>query len=139
MDLVNAWQRDFPLAPRPFAEIAARCGSDEASVLRCFENLKANGTIDRIGPVFRPNTVGASCLAAMAVPPEQLEQVAALVSGYRGVNHNYEREHRYNLWFVVTGRSETPAAGEWQKSWDVHVMAHVHAASAVLPHMLARG
>jgi DNA-binding Lrp family transcriptional regulator len=106
MDLVNAWQRDFPLAPRPFAEIAARCGSDEASVLRCFENLKANGTIDRIGPVFRPNTVGASCLAAMAVPPEQLEQVAALVSGYRGVNHNYEREHRYNLWFVVTGRSE---------------------------------
>jgi protein NirF len=23
-----------------------------------------------------------------------------------GVNHNYEREHRYNLWFVVTGRSD---------------------------------
>ena len=40
---------------------------------------------------------------------------------------------------VVTGRSETPAPGEWQKSWDVHVMAHVHAANAVLPHMLARG
>ena len=106
MDLVNAWQRDFPLAPRPFAEIAVRCGSDEDSVLRCFENLKANGAIDRIGPVFRPNTVGASCLAAMAVPPGQLEPVAALVSGYRGVNHNYEREHRYNLWFVVTGHSE---------------------------------
>jgi len=40
---------------------------------------------------------------------------------------------------VVTGRGESPAAGEWQKSWEVHVMAHVHAADAVLPHMLERG
>jgi NAD(P)-dependent dehydrogenase (short-subunit alcohol dehydrogenase family) len=27
----------------------------------------------------------------------------------------------------------------WQRAWDVHVMAHVHAARAVLPGMLARG
>ena len=27
----------------------------------------------------------------------------------------------------------------WQTAFDVHVMAHVHAARAVLPHMLARG
>lgn len=27
----------------------------------------------------------------------------------------------------------------WQVAFDVHVMAHVHAARAVLPHMLARG
>ena len=27
----------------------------------------------------------------------------------------------------------------WQKSWDVHVMAHVYAARALLPGMLARG
>jgi DNA-binding Lrp family transcriptional regulator len=104
--LANAWQRDFPLVPRPFAEIAARRSSSEAQVLKHFEELKAKGAIDRIGPVFRPNTVGASCLAAMEVPPARLEEVAALVSSYRGVNHNYEREHRYNLWFVVTGRSE---------------------------------
>ncbi len=40
---------------------------------------------------------------------------------------------------VVTGRGESPAPGEWQTSWDLHVMAHVHAANALLPHMLARG
>jgi DNA-binding Lrp family transcriptional regulator len=104
--LANAWQRDFPLVPRPFAEIAARCGADEKTILEEFLDLRSNGAIDRIGPVFRPNTVGASTLAAMAVPPERLDEVAAHVSGYRGVNHNYEREHRHNLWFVVTGRSE---------------------------------
>jgi hypothetical protein len=48
------------------------------------------------------NTVGVSTLAAAAVPPEQLESVAALVNGYTEVNHNYEREHRLNLWFVAT-------------------------------------
>jgi NAD(P)-dependent dehydrogenase (short-subunit alcohol dehydrogenase family) len=27
----------------------------------------------------------------------------------------------------------------WQKSWEIHVMAHVYAARAVLPYMIARG
>jgi DNA-binding Lrp family transcriptional regulator len=106
LGLANAWQRDFPLVPRPFAEIAASTGRDEQDVLHEFISLKDDGAIDRIGPVFRPNTVGASCLAAMAAPPERLEEVAAHVNSYRGVNHNYQREHHYNLWFVVTGRSE---------------------------------
>lgn len=50
--------------------------------------------------------IGASTLAAMAVPPEQLDAVAAAVNRFPEVNHNYEREHRYNLWFVVTAGSE---------------------------------
>lgn len=28
---------------------------------------------------------------------------------------------------------------QWQKNWDIHVMAHVYAARAVLPGMIARG
>jgi NAD(P)-dependent dehydrogenase (short-subunit alcohol dehydrogenase family) len=28
---------------------------------------------------------------------------------------------------------------QWQKNWDIHVMAHVYAARAVLPAMIARG
>jgi DNA-binding Lrp family transcriptional regulator len=103
-ELANAWQRDFPLTQRPFAEIGMQTHSAESVVLDYFANLTAKGAIDRIGPVFRPNTVGASCLAAMAVPPARLEEVAAHVSGHAGVNHNYEREHRYNLWFVATAK-----------------------------------
>jgi siroheme decarboxylase len=116
--LANAWQRHFPLVPRPFAEIAARSGGDEEGVLEEFKDLKARGAIDRIGPVFRPNSVGASSLAAMAVPPARLDEVALHVSGYRGVNHNYEREHRYNLWFVITGA----AAPEVQ--WTLSCIEH---------------
>ena len=102
LGLANTWQRGFPLQPRPFREIAERTGLPESTVLSHFSRMEQQGVIDRIGPVFRPNTVGASSLAAMAVPPERLEAVAACVSAQPGVNHNYEREHRYNLWFVVT-------------------------------------
>jgi DNA-binding Lrp family transcriptional regulator len=49
--------------------------------------------------------VGASTLAALCVPPARLDEVAAVVSAFAEVNHNYAREHRYNLWFVVTAES----------------------------------
>ena len=38
----------------------------------------------------------------MTVPEQRLEEVAALVSACPEVNHNYEREHALNLWFVAT-------------------------------------
>lgn len=101
--LVNNWQRGFPLAARPFAQIGKGCGLSEDRVLGQFLQLKAQGALDRVGPLFRPNTVGASSLAAIAVPDQRLAEVAAFVSAQPGVNHNYEREHRINLWFVVTG------------------------------------
>ncbi len=104
--LLNDFQHDFPLSPTPFADIAAELGVSEEEVLNTLDALKSRGLISRVGPVFRPNRVGASTLAAMAVPPSRLDEVAALVNGYPEVNHNYEREHRFNLWFVVTARDE---------------------------------
>jgi siroheme decarboxylase len=106
LELANSWQRGFPLTPRPFAEVGTQAGVSEQETLAAFVQLRDKGIVDRVGPVFRPNTVGASSLAAMAVPPERLAAVATLVSGEPGVNHNYEREHTYNLWFVVTGATE---------------------------------
>ena len=100
--LLNDFQRDFPLSSRPYAELAARLGVTEEQVLATLEDLQAQGAISRIGPVFRPHKVGASTLAAMAVPAARLDAVAELVSAYPEVNHNYERGHRFNLWFVVT-------------------------------------
>lgn len=102
LSLLNNFQRGFPLRSRPFAELAAQLGSSEADILQRLQRLHDKGSISRIGPVFRPNSIGVSTLAALAVAPEQLDQVATLVSAYPQVNHNYQREHRYNLWFVAT-------------------------------------
>ena len=104
--LLNDFQRDFPLCPAPFAELASRLGVGEKVILGRLESLRREGKISRVGAVFAPKRIGASTLAAMAVPPEKLETVAAAVNRFPEVNHNYEREHRYNLWFVVTAASE---------------------------------
>lgn len=99
--LLDDFQQAFPLSARPYAELGERLGIAEADVLERLERLKRAGAVSRVGAVIRPHAVGASTLAAMAVPPDWLERVAELVSGYAEVNHNYQRDHRLNLWFVV--------------------------------------
>jgi siroheme decarboxylase len=103
--LLDGFQRDLPLVSRPFAAMGEALGLDAAEVIARLRILQDEGVVSRIGAVLPPNRIGASTLAATAVPPEQLERVAALVSAYPEVNHNYEREHHINLWFVVTAES----------------------------------
>lgn len=103
--LLNDYQQAMPLTPTPFADMARELGVSEAEVLDCLASLQVRGMVTRVGPVFRPKRAGASTLAAMSVPEERLDEVAGLVSGYSEVNHNYEREHEFNLWFVVTAPS----------------------------------
>ncbi len=109
--LINEFQRDFPLEPQPFAEIAYRLCVDEETVLAALQRLRGEGVVSRVGAVFAPRRVGASTLAALAAPPGRLEEIAARVSARREVNHNYEREHHYNLWFVVTAPDEAHLSG----------------------------
>ncbi len=108
--LINEFQRDFPLESQPFAEIAWRLCADEETVLAALLRLREKGVVSRVGAVFAPRRVGASTLAALAAPPDRLEEIAARVSARPEVNHNYEREHRYNLWFVVTACNEAHLA-----------------------------
>lgn len=104
--LLNNFQHRFPLEQRPFAAVARAAHVDEAGALLRYRRMTADGLISRIGPVVAPNAVRASTLAAMAVPPADIGRVAALVSSEAGVNHNYEREHAINLWFVVSAADE---------------------------------
>ena len=100
--LLNDFQRDLPLSPRPFAVLAEQLGVTEEEVVEGLEHLQQRGAVSRVGPVFRANRVGVSTLAAMSVPGSELPQVAETVNTFAEVNHNYEREHHFNLWFVAT-------------------------------------
>jgi len=104
--LLNDFQRDLALSATPFADMAQQLNVSEAEVMRAIQSLQERGVISRVGPVFRPNRIGVSTLAAMAIPQDKLECVARIISAFPEVNHNYEREHEYNLWFVVTASSE---------------------------------
>ncbi|MCC6195323.1 MAG: Lrp/AsnC family transcriptional regulator [Burkholderiales bacterium] len=106
--LLNDWQRGFPLVTAPYARIAEQLDADEAWVRGCIARWLEDGRVSRVGAVFRPGTIGVSTLAALAVPEGDVARVAAAVSARPEVNHNYEREHRVNLWFVVTA-TDAPA------------------------------
>jgi NAD(P)-dependent dehydrogenase (short-subunit alcohol dehydrogenase family) len=82
---------------------------------------------DAIGPMAVPVAVDVSIEAEVA------RLVAAVVS----------RRARIDLFCsnagVTTGAGIEATDAEWQRSWSVNVLAHVYAARAVLPAMLARG
>lgn len=99
--LLNEYQHNFPLVKQPFLAIGEQLGITEDEVIERLEHLSAQGVVSRVGPVFSPGCIGASTLAALAVPIENLEEIACWINTLPEVNHNYEREHTYNLWFVV--------------------------------------
>lgn len=104
--LLNDFQHDLPLSATPYADMAAQLGVSENEVLNTVRKLQHDGVISRVGPVFTPNRIGVSTLAAMSIPQQELECVARIISAFPEVNHNYERDHEFNLWFVVTACSE---------------------------------
>jgi DNA-binding Lrp family transcriptional regulator len=104
--LLNDYQRGFPLAHAPYAEIAHRLEVDEPWVRGRLAQWQDDGRVSRVGAVFRPRAIGVSTLAALAVPEDDLVRVAGIVSARPEVNHNYEREHAFNLWFVVTAADQ---------------------------------
>lgn len=108
--LLNDYQQDFPLSPTPYLDIAKQLGVSEQAVLQAFAELEEWQQLSRIGAVVAPNRVTASTLAAMAVPEADLLRVAELINQYPEVNHNYERENHYNLWFVLVACDETRLA-----------------------------
>ena len=106
-DIINNSQKGFPLCARPYQAIATQLAkaniiTDEQAVFNAVTALAEQQVLSRVGPVFDHKKAGASTLAALAVPEEELDKVAGIVNQFDQVNHNYGREHSYNLWFVVT-------------------------------------
>lgn len=110
--LLNEVQVDFPIAAHPFAEIAARVGSDEQTVLRRLQELQQQGYIRRFGAFFDSHALGyQGTLVAARIAPGYLPAVAEFINGFPGITHNYEREGEYNLWFtLLTDKAEDKAS-----------------------------
>ena len=105
--LINSLQDGLPLSHHPFAKLGRRSGNWEAEVIARVKHLRDIGAITRFGPFFDAEAMGGNfCLCAMEVPADRFEQVMTLVNAHPEVAHNYERDHRLNMWFVVA--SETP-------------------------------
>ena len=105
--ILNRMQDGMPISHAPFAEVAAELGLDETTLLGRLQGMLASGLLSRVGPMYRVEGFGGGLeLAAMAVPVERFDAVADLLNQIPEVAHNYARDHRLNMWFVVA--TETP-------------------------------
>lgn len=105
--LLNRLQRGFPLSPRPYREVGRELGIDEAEVIQRLRRLLEEGGLTRLGAILSaPHLGGERTLAAVAAPPDRLEEVAQAINRHPEVSHNYQRDHRYNLWFVISSEEE---------------------------------
>ena len=104
--IVNRLQGGFPVRDRPFEPAARELGTDAGTLIARLGALLEDGTLTRFGPLYDVEKMGgAFTLCAMRVPRADFERVAGLVNAHLEVAHNYEREHAYNMWFVIAAAS----------------------------------
>jgi len=108
--IINALQGGFPLSRRPFADAARPLGLVEDELITRIRRLCETGVLSRFGPMYNADRFGGhSTLAAMAVPADRFDEVAEIVNSFPEVAHNYARDHRLNMWFVVAAESRARA------------------------------
>jgi len=103
--LIDEFQSDFPISERPFRAVADAIGTTEADAFDRVTRLLDEGVFRRFGAVLNPPVIGSSTLAAVSAPDDRFDEIADVVNAYRQVNHNYRRDHEWNMWFVVTAGS----------------------------------
>jgi len=109
--ILNRLQEGFPVASRPFAVVAEELGLGEAALLERLKRMKAARIITRFGPFFDAEAMGgAFCLCAMAVPEAEFDTIVAEVNAHPEVAHNYRRDHRLNMWFVLATETQAEIA-----------------------------
>lgn len=123
--IVNALQQGFPVAEHPFRDAGALLGISEDELLARIGKLLEDGVLTRFGPLFQAERLGgAYALAAMRVPPADFERVAAAVNALPEVAHNYERDHEFNMWFVLATENHdgiARAAGQIERATGLPV------------------
>lgn len=108
--LIDRLHGDLPLTERPFADVGRELGLSEDETLERLSRMLAGGTLTRFGPLFQIERAGGQfVLAALEVPTADFERIAALVNSLPEVAHNYRRDHRLNMWFVVAAESQAVA------------------------------
>ena len=104
---VNNYQGGFPVCKNPYATVSAELGTDETTLISSIKSLLNKGWLSRFGPLYDAKKMGGGLtLAAISVPENQFENSASIVNAYAEVAHNYRREHKLNMWFVVATETE---------------------------------
>jgi siroheme decarboxylase len=107
--LLNLMQGSFPIAPRPYAEVAARAGIGEGEAIERVGQLIDERIIRQVTPIYDTRALGySSMLVAAKVDPENPWRAANVINEHPGVSHNYLRNHEFNIWFTIATEPDSP-------------------------------
>lgn len=111
--ILDALQDDLPLVSRPWEAIAKRLGITEPDMLIRIKKMAEAHILRGISPVIESPPMGlhAATLVALRVPVECCDEVAAIVSSYPEVSHNFRRDHAWSLWFTLAAQDRQSLQG----------------------------
>ena len=105
-EILQMLQNGFPLVSEPFKAIGDKLWIDEHAVISRIVRLIQNGVVRYVGPFFDSRKLGyKGCLAAIDVPEERIDEVAAVINRFDEVTHNYLRDGSPNMWFTLITNS----------------------------------
>ena len=109
--LINLLQKGIPVCDRPYEQVSHALGITEEEVLTRLGRLLDDRVLTRFGPMYNAERLGGGLtLAAMAVSEDDFDRVAAIVNAFPEVAHNYARDHRLNMWFVLATETQDDIA-----------------------------
>ncbi len=95
-------QKGIPFTQRPFADIADELNIKEKDVLDVILEEKQKGTIRQTSAIFDTKKLGyKSSLVAFEIEENNIDNAVEILNSHPGISHNYERNHRYNIWFTL--------------------------------------
>ncbi len=104
--IINYLQGDFPIDNSPYQIIAQKLDISEDELLKRLDHLLENRTLTRFGPMYDIQKLGGSfSLCAIRVPANRFEEVTQIINSFPEVAHNYERDHDFNMWYVLATES----------------------------------
>jgi len=105
--IINRLQEGFPICDRPYLAVAKQLDISEDNLIGRLETMLEAHQLSRFGPMYHAERLGGGLsLCAMSIPDGEFERVAEQVNRFPEVAHNYARDHRLNMWFVLA--TETP-------------------------------
>lgn len=104
--IINTLQGGFPICAEPYKVVADSLGISSVELRYRIENLLYQKVISRFGPMYQIEKMGgAFTLCAMKLLDSDFERIAGLMNTIKEVAHNYQRDHEFNMWFVLATES----------------------------------
>lgn len=111
IEFVREMQRDLPLIPNPFEQVAGKLGLSLNELRGMHDTFLANGRMRRFAAVLHHRQAGfrANAMGVWAAPEndEELHRLGRTMAEFRAVSHCYRRpsypDWPYNLFTMVHG------------------------------------